>query len=51
MRKTKEASGALLAIGLVLSLVGLWTGWTEAVAAWVAGHIVDLIPDHSEGLQ
>ena len=48
MRKTKEASGALLAIGLVLSLVGLWTGWTELVAAWVANHLIDLIPDYSE---
>ena len=48
MRKTKEASGAMLAIGLLLSLVGLWTGWTEAVVAWVAGHVIDLIPDYSE---
>ena len=51
MRKTKQASGAFLAIGLVLSLVGMWTGWTEAVAAWVLGHIVDLIPDYAERSQ
>ena len=51
MRKTKEASGAFLAIALVLSLVGMWTGWTEAVAAWALGHIVDLIPDHAERAQ
>ena len=51
MRKTKEGSGALLAIGLVLSLVGMWTGWTEVVAAWVGGHVVDLIPDYTERAQ
>ena len=51
MRKKKEASGALLAIGLVLSLVGMWTGWTETVAAWVAGHLIDLIPYYSERSQ
>ena len=51
MRKTKEASGAFLAVGLVLSLVGMWTGWTEAVAAWVLGHIVDLIPGYAERAQ
>ena len=45
MRKTKEASWTLLAIMLVLALVGMWTGGTEAVAAWVGGHIRDLIPD------
>ena len=48
MRKTKEVSWTLLAIMLVLSLVGLWTGWTEVVAAWMAGHIRDLIPDYAE---
>ena len=51
MRKTKEASGALLATMLVLSLVGMWTGWTEVVAAWALGHIVDLIPDYAERAQ
>lgn len=51
MRKTKEASGALLATMLVLALVGFWTGWTEAVAAWVLGNIVDLIPDYAERSQ
>ena len=48
MRKTKEASWALVATMLVLSLVGMWTGWTEVVAAWVAGYIRDLIPDYAE---
>ena len=51
MRKTKEASWTFLAIGLVLSLVELWTGWTGVVAAWVGGHIVDLIPDYAERAQ
>ena len=51
MRKTKEASWTLLATMLVLSLVGMWTGWTEVVAAWVLGHIVDLIPDYAERAQ
>lgn len=48
MRKTRDASWTVLAVGLVLSLVGLWTGWTEDVATWVAGHIRGLIPDYSE---
>ena len=48
MRKTKEASWTLLATMLVLSAVGLWTGWTEVVAAWAFGHIIDLIPDYAE---
>ena len=51
MRKTKEASGALLAIGLVLALVEMRTGWAGAVAAWVGGHIIDLIPDYTERAQ
>ena len=48
MRKTKEASWALLAIVLVLSLVEMRTGWAGVVAGWVGGHIIDLIPDYSE---
>ena len=51
MRKTKEVSWTLLAIGLVLSLVELRTGWAGAVAAWVGGHIIDLIPDYAERSQ
>ena len=51
MRKTKEVSWTLLAIGLVLSLVELRTGWAGVVAAWVGGHIIDLIPDYSERAQ
>ena len=47
----KEASWTFLAIGLVLSLVGMWTGLTEVVAGWVGGHIVDLIPDYAERSQ
>ena len=37
MRKTKEASWTLLAIGLVLSLVGMWTGWTGAISGLGSG--------------
>ena len=33
--------GALLV--LVLALVGLWTGWTEAIFGWVFGHVGDAI--------
>ena len=51
MRKTKEVSWTLLATMLVLAVVGLWTGWTEVVAAWVAGYIIDLIPDYAERAQ
>ena len=50
MRKTKEASGALLAIALVLALVGFWTGWTGAISGWAAGHAADLINDSMERL-
>lgn len=48
MRKTKEASGVMLAIALVLSAVGLWTGWTGAISGWAAGHLVELIPGYAE---
>ena len=41
MRKTKEASGVLLAT--MLALVGFWTGWTEAVLGWALGHLTDLL--------
>ena len=51
MRKTKEASWTLLAIGLVLSLVGMRTGWTEAISGWAAGHIVEMIPGYAERAQ
>ena len=51
MRKTKEVSWAVLAVGLVLALAGHWTGWTEAVATWAFGHIRDLIPDYTERAQ
>ena len=33
--------GALLV--LVLALVGLWTGWTEAIFGWMFGHLADAI--------
>ena len=48
MRKTKGPSWTVLAVGLVLALAGHWTGLTEAVAGWVGGHIIDLIPDYAE---
>ena len=51
MRKTKEASWTLLAIGLVLWLVGMRTGWTEAISGWAAGHIVEMIPGYAERAQ
>ena len=51
MRKTKEVSWTLLAIGLVLALVEIRTGWAGAVAGWVGGHIIDLIPDYAERAQ
>ena len=50
MRKTKEASWTLLATMLVLSLVGMWTGWTGAISGWAAGHAADLINDSMERL-
>ena len=40
--------GALLV--LVVALVGLWTGWIEAVLVWVAGHLGDAITGSVEHL-
>ena len=33
--------GAL--VMLVLVLVGMWTGWTEAILGWVFGHLADVV--------
>lgn len=42
MAKTRGTlPGALMV--LALALVGLWTGWTEAVLLWVIGHLGDAI--------
>ena len=42
MAKTRGTlPGAL--VMLVLALVGLRTGWTEAILGWVAGHLADAI--------
>ena len=48
MRRTKEVSGAVLALLLVLALVDRWTGWPQDVLGWAAGHLRDLIPDSVE---
>ena len=45
MANTRGSPIGLLGLALLtaLSIVGLWTGWSEAVAAWAAGILSDLI--------
>ena len=45
MRNTKGLLlGVLLGVSaFVLALVGLWTGWTEAILAWGLGLVHDLL--------
>lgn len=45
MANTRESPIGLLGLALLtaMSFIGLWTGWTEAAATWVAGVLSDLI--------
>ena len=42
MAKTRRTLPGTLLV-LVLALIGLWTGWTEAMLVWVIGHLGDAI--------